>query len=100
MRIDVDVKGDAEFVMIEAPIPAGCTYYNKTQSYGNHEVHREYFKNKLSIFCGYLPKGTYQFQVLLLPRFTGIYRLNPARAELMYFPVLYGREAMRSVTID
>jgi uncharacterized protein YfaS (alpha-2-macroglobulin family) len=100
LRIDVDVKGDADYVMIEAPIPAGCTYYNKTQSYGNHEIHREYFKNKLSIFCGYLPKGAYEFRVSLLPRFTGIYRLNPARAEMMYFPVLYGRDAIRSVTIE
>ncbi len=100
LRINVDVKGDAEYVMIEAPIPAGCTFFNKSQSYENHEIHREYFKNKLSIFCGYLPKGEHVFRVKLLPRYTGVYLLNPTQAELMYFPVLNGREAMRSVTID
>jgi alpha-2-macroglobulin len=100
LQVDVVAKGDADYVMIEVPIPAGCTYFNKTQSYGNHEVHREYFKNKLSIFCGFLPKGEYQFQVSLLPRYTGVYRLNPARAEMMYFPVLYGREALRSIVIE
>jgi uncharacterized protein YfaS (alpha-2-macroglobulin family) len=100
LRIDVDVKVDADYVMIEAPIPAGCSYKIKTQSYANQEIHREYFKNKLSIFCFYLPKGLHQFQVSLLPRYTGVYRLNPAIAELMYFPVLFGREEMRSVHID
>ena len=100
LRIDVDVKGDADYVMIEAPIPAGCSYKNKLQLYANQEIHREYFKNKLSIFCGHLSKGPHQFQVSLLPRYTGVYRLNPARAELMYFPVLFGREEMRSVHID
>ncbi|HET6256261.1 MAG TPA: alpha-2-macroglobulin family protein [Puia sp.] len=100
MVIDVNVKGDADYVMIEAPIPAGCTYLNKNQPYDNQEVHPEYFKNKLSIFCGYLQKGPHTFRVSLLPRYTGSYRLNPARAELMYFPVLYGRDGMRMVTID
>ena len=94
LQVDVVAKGDADYVLIEAPIPAGCTYFNKTQSYGNHEVHREYFKNKLSIFCGFLPKGEYQFQVSLLPRYTGVYRLNPARAEMMYFPVLNGQSGL------
>jgi hypothetical protein len=100
LQVVVVVKGNADYVMIEVPIPAGCGYFNKNQPYGNQEVHREYFKNKLSIFCGYLPRGEYQFQVSLLPRYTGVYRLNPARAEMMYFPVLYGREALRSIVID
>ncbi len=100
LRIDVNVKGDADYVMIEAPIPAGCTYQNKTQSFESQELHREYFKNKLSIFCGHLRKGNYRFQVSLMPRYTGVYLLNPARAELMYFPILFGREEMQSVHIE
>lgn len=100
MQIEVEVKGDADYVMIEAPIPAGCTFLNKIQPYDNQEIHREYFKNKLSIFCGFLRKGKYLFRVSLLPRYTGVYRLNPAHAEMMYFPVIYGREGMRSVVIE
>jgi hypothetical protein len=100
LEVQVDVKADADYVMVEVPIPAGCTYQNKDQAYGNYEIHREYFKNKLSIFCLHLDRGKHRFTVELLPRYTGTYHLNPAKAELMYFPVLYGREALRTVKID
>jgi hypothetical protein len=100
LRVDVTVKGDADYVMIEVPIPAGCSYRDKTQHYMNNEVHREYFKNKVSIFCRSLRAGHYTFTVSLMPRYTGSYHLNPAKAELMYFPVLYGREGMKIVAID
>ena len=81
--------------MIEVPIPAGCSYRDKPQSWRNNEVHREYFKHKVSIFCTKLTKGTYTFSIPLLPKFTGSYQLNPAKAEMMYFPVFYGREGMK-----
>lgn len=95
----VTVVADAEYVMVEIPIPAGCSYSNKSQSYWNREVHREYFKNKVSIFCESLAKGVYEFNVSLLPRYTGNYTLNPAKAEMMYFPVFNGREGIRKVAI-
>ena len=100
LQVEVDAKGDADYVLIEIPIPAGCSYENKEQAYGNQEVHREYFKNKLSIFSQFLTKGRHRFTVSLLPRFTGVYHLNPAKAEMMYFPVLYGREGMKTVRIE
>jgi hypothetical protein len=34
---------------------------------------------------------------LLAP--SGLYTLNPAKAEMMYFPVFYGREGMKKVAI-
>lgn len=100
LKVRVKVKADADYVMVEIPIPAGCSYKDKNQSWSNNEVHREYFKNKVSIFCSSLPKGEYTFAVSLLPRFTGRYHLNPAKAEMMYFPVFYGREEMKKVRID
>ncbi|MHA4811818.1 alpha-2-macroglobulin family protein [Flavitalea flava] len=99
LKVVVEVKGDAEYVMIEIPIPAGCSYKEKEQSYSNHEVHREYFKDKVSIFCQTLEKGTHTFSISLSPRYTGRYGLNPAKAEMMYFPVFYGREGMKAVNI-
>lgn len=99
LKTKVTVQADADYVMIEIPIPAGCSYREKEQSYFNNEVHREYFKNKVSIFCRSLSKGEYVFSVALLPRYTGRYQLNPARAEMMYFPVFYGREGMKEVDI-
>ncbi|MOA48458.1 hypothetical protein D3C78_1712050 [compost metagenome] len=50
----VKVKADAEYVMIEIPIPSGCSYGDKENySYyrNSSETHREYLKNKVSIFC-------------------------------------------------
>ncbi|HEY0609774.1 MAG TPA: alpha-2-macroglobulin family protein, partial [Chitinophaga sp.] len=93
LKVEVQVESDADYVMIEIPIPAGCSYGDKRQPYWNYEVHREYFKNKVSIFCSSLPKGYYQYTVSLLPRYTGTYTLNPAKAEMMYFPIFNGREA-------
>ena len=85
---------------IEIPIPAGCTYESKPQPYYNRgEVHREYFRNKCSIFCTKLAPGRYTYQIPLLPQYTGSYTLNPAKAELMYFPTFYGREEGKRVII-
>lgn len=100
LQVEVLVKGDADYVMIEIPIPAGCSYRDKPQPSANNEVHREYFKNKVSIFCSSLRQGRYTFRVPLQPRYTGTYHLNPARAEMMYFPVFYGREGMKQVVVQ
>lgn len=100
LKVNVVVKADADYVMIEIPIPAGCSYQDKRQPYSNEDVHREYFKHKVSIFCNGLRKGKYEYTVSLLPRYTGTYTLNPAKAEMMYFPIFTGREAIRKVNIE
>jgi hypothetical protein len=100
LKTKVHVSADADYVMVEIPIPAGCSYKEKVQPFINNEVHREYFKNKVSIFCSTLKKGDYIFTVSLMPRYTGSYHLNPAKAEMMYFPVFFGREAIRRVEIE
>jgi uncharacterized protein YfaS (alpha-2-macroglobulin family) len=97
MRIKVDVLKDAEYVQIEVPIPAGCTYSEKKQD-GWH-IYKEFFKNKMILFMEKMNKGEYSFDIELEPRYAGIYQLNPAKAELMYFPVFYGRNAMKTVEI-
>ncbi|KAA2239922.1 TonB-dependent receptor plug domain-containing protein [Chitinophaga agrisoli] len=100
VTVAVQVKETADYVMIEIPIPAGCSYVNKGQSYQSGEVHREYFKQKVSIFCSKLYKGNHSFTIQLLPRYTGTYTLNPAKAEMMYFPVFNGREGIRKLRIE
>ncbi len=99
LKAEITAKGDADYVMIEIPIPAGCSYESKEQSWENNEVHREYFKEKVSIFCRKLKQGKYEFTINLIPRYDGKYNLNPAKAEMMYFPVFYGREGMKEVVI-
>jgi TonB-dependent SusC/RagA subfamily outer membrane receptor len=99
LKVVVNVRADADYVMIEIPIPAGCSYENKMQNFWGVETHREYFKHKTTIFCSKLKKGNYTFNVQLMPRYSGNYILNPAKAEMMYFPVFYGREEMKRVVI-
>ena len=98
LEVSLLVKKDADYVMLEIPIPAGCSYGDKKQN-GWNEIHREYFKNYTAIFCEHLNEGRYTFNIELIPRYTGIYTLNPAKAEQMYFPVFYGRNELKEVNI-
>jgi uncharacterized protein YfaS (alpha-2-macroglobulin family) len=99
LRVSIEVKEYGEYVMIEIPIPAGCSYGDNTSVKGPYEVHREYFRQKVSVFCEKLPPGKYTFSVNLEPRFSGNFTLNPAKAELMYFPTFYGRNEMKKMKI-
>lgn len=99
MQVEVEVKEDAAYVMIEVPIPASCSYESKTGR-GAYEVHREYYRNKVSVFSDRLPKGKYVYTIKLLPRYNGTYTLNPAKAELMYFPTFYGRNGLKQVFVE
>ncbi|MBX0332898.1 carboxypeptidase-like regulatory domain-containing protein [Pontibacter sp. HSC-14F20] len=96
--VEVEAKADADYVLIEVPIPAGCSYDEKTGR-GSYEVHREYFRHKVAIFADRLPKGRHTYTIKLLPRYSGVYTVNPARVELMYFPVFYGRTGLKEVRI-
>jgi uncharacterized protein YfaS (alpha-2-macroglobulin family) len=100
LKVNVEVRADADYVMVEVPIPAGCSYDSKTRSYWGPETHREYFKEKTAIFCTKLKQGKYTFDISLMPRYNGNYVLNPAKAEMMYFPVFFGREAIKQVPIN
>lgn len=96
--VDVNVRKDAEFVMITIPIPGGCSYADKKDR-SMVESHRENYKNETVIFCDKLPKGHHRFNVYLMPRFLGTYNLNPAKIELMYFPVFKANNEIKKVLI-
>ena len=97
--VELDVKKDAKYLMIEIPIPAGCSYNSKNINFRN-ESHREYFKDKVLIYCGSLKAGHYSFSIDLLPRFSGKYTLNPAKVELMYFPTFNANNELKRVIIN
>lgn len=96
MIVKVNALKDAEYVMIAIPIPAGCNYASKNQDY---LMHKEFYKNKVVVFAEHLPKGVHEFEIELEPRYKGSFTINPAKAELMYFSVLYGRNGMSKVEI-
>jgi TonB-dependent SusC/RagA subfamily outer membrane receptor len=97
--VDLEVKKNADYIMINIPIPGGCSYGNKN-NYLRNEVHREYFKNQTVIFCQQLKRGKYTFEVNIIPRFSGRYTLNPVRAELMYFPTFNANNEKKRVIIN
>jgi TonB-dependent SusC/RagA subfamily outer membrane receptor len=94
----VTAKKDAEYVMISIPVPGGCSYGNKTNNRGI-ESHREYFRNETTIFCDYLPKGEYTFEIDLIVRYGGTYTVNPAKVELMYFPTFSANNEIKIIRI-
>ncbi|WP_206983647.1 carboxypeptidase-like regulatory domain-containing protein [Hymenobacter telluris] len=98
LLVTVDVKAEARYVLLEVPIPAGCSYGEKER--GNYfEVHREYLRHQVGIFMDVLPIGRHTFRVALQPRYRGRYTINPAKAELMYFPLRFGRSASKQAEI-
>lgn len=96
LTVSVNLDDDANYVLIEVPIPAGCSYEARDRNV-SWETYREYEKDNVLICCDRLPKGEHRFVVKLLPRFNGRYTLNPARAQLMYFPTFHGHEALKQV---
>jgi uncharacterized protein YfaS (alpha-2-macroglobulin family) len=97
MIIELNAVKEADYVMIEIPIPAGCTYAEKTQPGWN--MHAEFLKNKIVLFAGHLEKGPHKYEIVLEPRYNGAYTLNPAKASLMYYPTFYGQNETKKINI-
>lgn len=89
LHVTLQTDADAEYVMIEVAIPAGCSYADRNQPWRGLEDHREYRREKVVIYCSALSIGTHTFFIL-----------NPARAEQMYFPVLYGSNEVKRLSIE
>jgi TonB-dependent SusC/RagA subfamily outer membrane receptor len=100
IEVTVALTGEAEYIQLEVPIPAGCTYETKSNGYYRKEAHREHFKDRVVIFFPKLNEGSHTFEIELLPRYTGAYTLNPAKAELMYFPIFYGHEKLKEIVVE
>ena len=98
MEITIDVKHKSDYLMLEVPMPAGCSYANKKQ-YGFMESYREYYKEKVNMYFETLSPGTYTKTIEIIPRFNGMLNLNPAKMEQMYFPVFYGRNNAKKVKV-
>ena len=101
MHIRVNVKHDGEFLNMDVPIPSSCSYLNKNTGYyaSRNPFYREYFREKVVFYFRQLRQGEYEFEIELLPRYTGSFTLNPVRMENMYFPVLAGQNQVDRVEI-
>lgn len=102
MEVQVYCKESAEYLMLEIPIPSGCSYGvgNPSQSSGYQlGYYRENFRQKVCIYLRNMSPGTQSFYVDLLPRYTGSYTRNPVRIEDMYHPLVAGQSGMDRVEI-
>lgn len=97
--VEVSTDKSAEYVQIDVPIPGGCSYAEAGRGNSRYEVHREQRRDRVAIFCKELPIGRHTFEVKLQARYPGVYTLNPARVEEMYFPVFFGRTGLGKVSI-
>lgn len=102
LNVHVDVKYDAEYMMLEIPIPASCSYMGSQRGYYDPYYHgyREYFRQKAVLYFRQLSKGNYNFKIELLPRYSGSYTLNATRIEHMYYPVLAGQNEVDRVRVQ
>lgn len=98
IAVEVNAKKQADYVMIEIPVPSGCSYTNKKQY--PKEAHRMYAKDKVYIFVENLSEGKHRYNIELTPRYKGSYTLNPATARLMYFEQFYGNNEMSRMQIE
>jgi TonB-dependent SusC/RagA subfamily outer membrane receptor len=97
--VTVEVQAEARYVLLEVPIPAGCSY-GPAPARNPLETHRANLRHQAGIFIDYLPVGRHTFRVAVQPRYRGQYTLNPARAGLVYFPTKYGRTGSKQVGIQ
>ena len=99
LEVTVEAAADGEYVLVELPIPAGCSYADRSEAKGPYAVHRAYERDRVAIFCDRLPAGRHTYRVWLEPRFSGRYTLNPARVELQYLPVVNGLGEIKTVEV-
>lgn len=98
LLVQVTVTKDAEYVLIDVPIPAGCVPLPKSTT-NPYEASRADFKDKTSIYCNTLPKGIHYFEIEVQARFKGSFQLSPASASMMYFPDEQGNTAVKRIEI-
>ncbi|TAF77802.1 MAG: hypothetical protein EAZ53_01615 [Bacteroidetes bacterium] len=96
-HIELKVLKKSTYVMLEVPIPAGCSFVKNESNY--NELHREYYKEKAAIFFDKLDAGTYTIKVKLMPRYKGVYVVNPVQVCLMYLPEKQANTAIKSIVI-
>jgi hypothetical protein len=95
MQIEIEVDERANYLMVEAPIPAGCTY--ATRQFPTYATHREDFRDRCVLYFENLSPGKHKFTIPLEVRFAGKFYVNPARFGSMYFKQFESFNAGREV---
>ena len=124
VKVKVHAKHPREYVLIEDPIPAGCEFirdrkgyiveeepiYDGSGQYWNYRYwgywnwnrwysHQEFRDSKISHTVTNLPAGKYEYSYLMKAQIPGEFKVNPAVAQLMYYPESRGFSSFESFTI-
>ncbi len=98
--VNVNVKEAMKYVLLEIPIPASCIYAPKQTNRNRYESYRENFRHMTAISCATLPVGKHQFQIELIPRYEGIFKVVPTKVEEMYYPVNVNYSAAKKIIVN
>ncbi|OJU75078.1 MAG: hypothetical protein BGO09_07590 [Bacteroidetes bacterium 47-18] len=98
LLVEVEVKKDAEFMVLEIPLPAGCIAKAEPARH-RYESHREYLDEQVNIALPALKKGTYTFSIPVKAQYKGVFTMNPAKIEMMYMPLNYGTSGVKTIEV-
>ncbi len=111
MDIELETRSELTHVAIEAPLPAGLEAIDMELGKGRAAMqirgargwfvsHQELRRDRAVVFADRLPPGTHVHTVWLRATVPGDYRMPAARAEMMYYPEVYGRTTATRVVVE
>ena len=117
VTVSLNVPADAHFLLLEVPIPAGTEAIDPRLATTSNEFGGPEFgtggmdpwqefwwrywvptrtdirDEKVALFADHLAAGSYDYTFQVRAAIPGEFRVLPARAELMYFPDVWGRSS-------
>ena len=99
LRVKLSLPQDMEYGMLRVPIPASCSYDNNNRDRYRWNIHTDYLKEEAVFYINRLSSGEHNFDISLIPRFSGTYTLNPVSFELMYYPELNCHETTKRIVV-
>lgn len=87
----------AKNVMLEVPIPSGCTYNGKKTPRGAIS-HIEYYKHKAIYYIENMRPGEFTIKLPVRVNFSGDFSLPPSNISLMYYPFKSGNNTKKRIT--
>jgi uncharacterized protein YfaS (alpha-2-macroglobulin family) len=113
VKLTIDTEDDAQYVMVEDPLPAGVEVVKNTDSYvipgeRGYEGYRwwswwwadqEVHDDRIAFFISHLWSGHRTLSYIVKPFLPGTYHAMPASLSLMYFPDERANSKEEKVTV-
>ncbi len=99
LNISVDAVRKAEFVMLEIPKPAGFILDKESLRVGANTFYEDKGTHTY-LYVRSMKQGENLFNLKYRARYQGEFHMPQVKAELMYFPVLYGLNAASKLRVE